>query len=168
MVGGLCSSRSLGSASLWLKQNYTFCPDDLLFDAVTCPRQYRGSPSSDKVCGDVSLLYLVQRVFVGFVADAKVTFELPQRPHALPAVLLTDRQQQRGDRVVKLRNTHWIPGTQENDVCTTNSSTQTHTLSPRQFYRQVFHRTFPNMFRHKMTTEPLPDVSDTLKWTHHS
>ncbi len=33
---------SLHSASLRLKQNCTFCPEDLLFDTVTCPRRHRG------------------------------------------------------------------------------------------------------------------------------
>lgn len=46
-------------------------------------------------------------------------FELPESPHASPAVLLTNGQQQRGDGVVELGNRHWIPGAQENNVCTT-------------------------------------------------
>lgn len=37
-------------------------------------------------------------------------FKLAQGPHASPGVFLPDRQQQRGDGVVELRNRHWIPG----------------------------------------------------------
>lgn len=54
-------------------------------------------------------------------------FELPQGPHAPPAVLLPDRQQQRGDKVVELRNRHWIPGAQEHNVCTTTGHTEPNT-----------------------------------------
>ncbi len=42
MVDGLCSFSSLCSASLWLKQNYIFCREDLSIDAVTCPLQSQG------------------------------------------------------------------------------------------------------------------------------
>lgn len=73
--------------------------------------------------------YLVQRVSVGFIADAQVMFELAQGPHAGPAVFLTDRQQQRGDGVVELRNRHWIPGAQEHDVCNhTHNNTELNVL----------------------------------------
>ncbi len=34
---------SLRSALLQLKQNYTFCPEELSFDSVTCPQRYRGT-----------------------------------------------------------------------------------------------------------------------------
>lgn len=46
-------------------------------------------------------------------------FKLPEGPHAHPAVFLSDRQQQRSDGIVELRNSHWIPGAQEHNVCTT-------------------------------------------------
>lgn len=68
--------------------------------------------------------YLVQRVSVRLVADAQVMFNLAQGPHARPAVLLSHRQQQRGDGVVELRNSEWIPGAQEHNVCSAqNTST---------------------------------------------
>lgn len=54
-------------------------------------------------------------------------FKLPKCPHASPAVLLTNREQQRGDRVVELGNRHWIPGAQENDVCTTTCHREANT-----------------------------------------
>lgn len=66
----------------------------------------------------MSGLYLVQRVGVGFVMNAQIVFELPQGSHARPAVLLSRRQQQGGNWVVELRNTNWIPGAQEHNVCT--------------------------------------------------
>jgi len=75
-------------------------------------------------------LHLVQRVLVGFVADAQVVFELPEGPHARPAVLLPDGQQQRGHGVVELRDGHRKPGAQENHVCTTH--THTHTQLQKQ------------------------------------
>lgn len=67
-------------------------------------------------------VYLVQRVNAGLVTDSQVMFELPHGPHARPAVLLAHRQQQGGDRVVKLRNTEWIPGAQEHNICRTNAT----------------------------------------------
>lgn len=70
-------------------------------------------------------VYLVQRVNAGLVTDSQVMFELPHGPHAQPAVLLANRQQQWGDRVVKLRNTDWIPGAQEHNICRTNTDTKT-------------------------------------------
>lgn len=70
-------------------------------------------------------VYLVQWVNAGLVTDSQVMFELPHGPHARPHVLLANRQQQRGDGVVKLRNTDWIPGTQEHNICRTNSDTET-------------------------------------------
>lgn len=48
--------------------------------------------------------------------------ELPQGPHAHPAVFLPDGQQQGSDRIVELRNRHWKPGAQEHDVCTTKDT----------------------------------------------
>ncbi len=36
-------SSSFCSASLQLKQNYTFCPEDLSFDTVTCRQLYRNT-----------------------------------------------------------------------------------------------------------------------------
>lgn len=70
----------------------------------------------------LNLTYLIQRVCTGFVADAKVMFKLPEGPHAHPAVFLSDRQQQRSDGIVELRNSHWIPGAQEHNVCTTRDT----------------------------------------------
>lgn len=70
----------------------------------------------------LQLIYLVQRVCIGFVADVKVVFELPQGPHAHPVVLLSNGQQQRSDWIVELRHWHWIPGAQEHNVCTTKDT----------------------------------------------
>lgn len=69
-------------------------------------------------------------------------FKLPKGPHAPPAVLLTDRQQQRGDRVVELRNRHWIPGAQEHDVCTTTSHRDANTSMQRYNHRGVLQKQY--------------------------
>lgn len=80
-----------------------------------------------------SHLYLVKTVNVGFVADGQVLFELPQSPHAKPAIFLANRQQHWGDRVVELRNRHWIPGAQEHNVCSNMIRQQTSIQRYRSF-----------------------------------
>lgn len=69
-------------------------------------------------------------------------FKLPEGPHARPVVLLPDGQQQRGDRVVELRNRHWAPGAQEHDVCTTTSHTEANTSMQRYDYRRVLQKQY--------------------------
>lgn len=78
------------------------------------------------------LIYLVQRVCIGFVADVQVMFNLSHGPHACPVVLLPDGQQQWSDGIVELRNRHWKPGAQEHDVCTKRQR-KAHTVHHEQF-----------------------------------
>lgn len=79
------------------------------------------------------LLYLVERVFVGHLLDVQLQFQLSKRPHARPTVLLSHRHQQRGDRVVELRDGDRIPGPQEHDVCSNTSRQQDRMREVRTF-----------------------------------
>lgn len=86
----------------------------------------------------LNVTYLIQRVCIGLVADAKVMFKLPEGPHAHPAVFLSDRQQQRSDRIVELRNSHWIPGAQEHNVCTTRDTERQNMVHQKEFFMLVY------------------------------
>lgn len=68
------------------------------------------------------LLYLVKRIFARHVMDIQVLFQLPKGPHTRPAVLLTNRHQQRSDRIIELRDSHRIPGSKKDNVCNKSES----------------------------------------------